>query len=323
MNFANNLHYLRKRDKVTQEELAEKLGVSRQSVSKWETGEAYPETDKLIALCDIFNVSLDDIVRNDMTATESEEPAPAAPQPSAEEKDGYIAHMNKFSVQIAVGVCLILFGVGVCVALSGSGNLVPGSRELFDVLGAIAVIAFVAVAVFLFIIAGIGHDNYRKQHALIPVIYSEERVRAFEKRFAITMASLISGILIDVVMLVIASYLIEAIFSAEPTSSDTASCFAVAAFLIILSFLVGGIVYCGIQHTKYHVEEYNKEAQEELHPSAGQKLKDGICGVIMLTMTAIFLLLGFIWGIWHPGWVVFPIGGILCAIVSVIFSVKK
>lgn len=323
MNFANNLHYLRKRDKVTQEDLAERLGVSRQSVSKWETGEAYPETDKLIALCDIFGVSLDDMMRSDMTGTENEEPTPDSPQPSAEEKDGYIAHMNRFSAQIALGVFLILFGVGACAGLSGAGNLLSGSRELFDVLGAIAVIVFVAIAVFLFIFAGIRHDSYRKQHTEIPVIYTEQQVRAFEKRFAITMASLIAGILIDVILLIIASYLIEAIYSAEPSYSDSANCFATAAFFVILASLVSGIVYCGIQHTKYHVEEYNKQNAEELHPSASQKLKEGICGAIMLTATAVFLLLGFIWGIWHPGWVVFPIGGILCAIVSTIFAARK
>jgi len=65
MSFSENLHYLRKRDKVTQEELADKLGVSRQSVSKWETGEAYPETDKLLLLCDLFGVSLDGLMRGD------------------------------------------------------------------------------------------------------------------------------------------------------------------------------------------------------------------------------------------------------------------
>ena len=54
MSFSENLQYLRKRDRITQEELADKIGVSRQSVSKWETGEAYPETDKLIVLCDMF-----------------------------------------------------------------------------------------------------------------------------------------------------------------------------------------------------------------------------------------------------------------------------
>ena len=67
MSFADNLQYLRKKNKITQEELAEELNLSRQSVSKWETGEAYPETDKLIALCDIFGVTLDELLRGDLT----------------------------------------------------------------------------------------------------------------------------------------------------------------------------------------------------------------------------------------------------------------
>lgn len=67
MSFAENLQYLRKKNKITQEELAEELNLSRQSISKWETGEAYPETDKLIILCDKFNVTLDELLRGDVT----------------------------------------------------------------------------------------------------------------------------------------------------------------------------------------------------------------------------------------------------------------
>ncbi|MGN0814309.1 MAG: helix-turn-helix domain-containing protein [Candidatus Coproplasma sp.] len=67
MSFAENLQYLRKRDRITQEELADYLQVSRQSISKWETGEAYPETEKLFALCDKFEVSLDALLRGNLT----------------------------------------------------------------------------------------------------------------------------------------------------------------------------------------------------------------------------------------------------------------
>ena len=52
MSFADNLVYLRQHYGVTQEGLAEQLGVSRQTVSKWEAGTNYPEMDKLLALCD-------------------------------------------------------------------------------------------------------------------------------------------------------------------------------------------------------------------------------------------------------------------------------
>ncbi|MGN0818312.1 MAG: helix-turn-helix domain-containing protein [Candidatus Coproplasma sp.] len=72
MSFAENLQFLRKRNKITQEELADYLQVSRQSVSKWETGEAYPETEKLIMLCDKFGVSLDELLRGDVTIQSDE-----------------------------------------------------------------------------------------------------------------------------------------------------------------------------------------------------------------------------------------------------------
>lgn len=85
MSFCDNLQYLRKRDKITQEELAEKLQVSRQSVSKWETGEAYPETEKIIALCDIFDVTMDCLMRGDVAASAKTEPRQSAAADTEEE----------------------------------------------------------------------------------------------------------------------------------------------------------------------------------------------------------------------------------------------
>jgi transcriptional regulator with XRE-family HTH domain len=71
MALSDNLQYLRKKHKMTQEELAEGIGVTRQSVSKWETGEAYPDTDKLILLCEKFDISIDELVRGDVCERDS------------------------------------------------------------------------------------------------------------------------------------------------------------------------------------------------------------------------------------------------------------
>ena len=67
MMFSQNLQYLRKEKNMTQEQLAEKLEVSRQAVSKWEAGAAYPEMDKIFILSDIFSISLDKLLRQDLT----------------------------------------------------------------------------------------------------------------------------------------------------------------------------------------------------------------------------------------------------------------
>ena len=67
MNFASNLQKLRKDKNMSQEALAEKLDVTRQSVSKWESGVTYPEMDKLISICKIFNVDMDTLVNGDVS----------------------------------------------------------------------------------------------------------------------------------------------------------------------------------------------------------------------------------------------------------------
>ena len=66
MFFASNLQKLRKEKNMSQEALAEKLDVTRQSVSKWESGASYPEMDKLISICKIFNVDMDTLVNGDV-----------------------------------------------------------------------------------------------------------------------------------------------------------------------------------------------------------------------------------------------------------------
>lgn len=71
MKFGENLKILRTKSKISQEELAEKVGVSRQSVSKWECQESYPEMDNILKLCEIFKCKLNDIVHEDMVDLDS------------------------------------------------------------------------------------------------------------------------------------------------------------------------------------------------------------------------------------------------------------
>lgn len=66
MNFSEKLHILRKEKRLSQEGLAEKLNVSRQAVSKWESGQSFPELDKIIILSDIFSVTVDELVKDNI-----------------------------------------------------------------------------------------------------------------------------------------------------------------------------------------------------------------------------------------------------------------
>ena len=72
MNLGENLKNLRKEKNLSQEQLAKMLNVSRQAVSKWESGKTYPDIDNLILLRDIFNVTLDDLIVNESKIKDEE-----------------------------------------------------------------------------------------------------------------------------------------------------------------------------------------------------------------------------------------------------------
>ena len=71
MKFGENLYNLRKSAKMSQDKLAEKMNVSRQSVSKWENGESYPEMEKIMKLCSIFHCKINDLVHENMIDIDS------------------------------------------------------------------------------------------------------------------------------------------------------------------------------------------------------------------------------------------------------------
>ncbi len=84
--FGNYLFELRRKKGMTQQELADELGVTNKAVSNWETGETFPETKQLIPLADIFGVSVDDLLRGRESAAETKSPLSAQEQ-TAEKRE--------------------------------------------------------------------------------------------------------------------------------------------------------------------------------------------------------------------------------------------
>jgi len=86
IEIANRLVELRKKNNLSQEELAAKLGLSRQAVSKWERAEASPDTDNLICLAKIYNISLDELLQNAAAVEEIVNAERAAPESANKEE---------------------------------------------------------------------------------------------------------------------------------------------------------------------------------------------------------------------------------------------
>ena len=77
MAFSDNLQFLRTHRGQTQEQLAEMLEVSRQSVSKWESAQSYPEMDTILRICDLYQVNLDTLMRGSVEDSLVEDTAPS------------------------------------------------------------------------------------------------------------------------------------------------------------------------------------------------------------------------------------------------------
>ena len=95
MSFAENLQTIRKNNQLSQEELAEMLGVSRQAVSKWELGEGYPEVEKLIILSNKLNVSLDSFMGGSIPKNEPQGSSRSGIIRIVSPKEGVIMDVSK------------------------------------------------------------------------------------------------------------------------------------------------------------------------------------------------------------------------------------
>ena len=116
MSFSENLQFLRDRAGLTQEQLAERLEVSRQSVSKWESAASYPEMEKLLLMCDLFHTDLDTLLRGDARESCHDQSLKA---PSRRKR---INRGRVFSIIVLVATVLYLaVGFGLMIAGSSLG----------------------------------------------------------------------------------------------------------------------------------------------------------------------------------------------------------
>lgn len=121
MSFRDNLLYLRDSRNMTQEHLAMLLGVTRQAVSKWEAGASTPDMDKLVRLCEIFEVDLDEMIRGDVTARTVNQALAIPDDAPVSDVPGYDPHMRSRALFVAGAVAFLVFGVGSVVVLVRDG----------------------------------------------------------------------------------------------------------------------------------------------------------------------------------------------------------
>lgn len=290
MSFGENLQFYRKRNDITQEQLAEQMSVSRQTISKWESENSYPEMEKLLQLCDMFGCTMDVLLRGNVQESLQEDTM------------GYDRHMNQFSVKIVAGIGVILFGL--ILQILGEAFQKP---DYF----VNTIFLFVAMTGILIIIeGGMQHSRFAKKHPHINPFYKEEELELAENRFRVR---IIAGIGI-----LFAGALAAAMSEGFPVPAGCTKEIYDSVPMFFFTVGICTIVYAGMQKSKYNVEEYNKEN------SSVKSRKDQLvavwCGCIMIMATILFFIAGLGYEMWEKCWIAYPIGGMLCGIVTLILN---
>lgn len=171
MKFGENLQKLRKEKGISQEQLAEQLGVTRQSVSKWESGNSYPEMDKLVTICQIFDCDLDSLINKDIMQENSKQEATSIVKIMISEVTTYIKktiqlleqNSLKEIIKIIAQVLIIIFVIclfripfsliedTISNIFYGSNNIISNFFIRFWHFLFAAGYAFLAIAAFLYI----------------------------------------------------------------------------------------------------------------------------------------------------------------------------
>ena len=289
MTFGENLQFLRKRRGMTQEELAEKMDVSRQSVSKWESNAAYPEMDAILRLCDLFSCDMDTLLRGDVSRRFGEDAA------------AYDQHMNRFSAAIAAGVALVLLGVIFSMLLvCFFANEMAGGMVFF---------LFLIFAVIIFIVSGMNHDIFTRQHPGFVPCYTKEEMDRFERRFPFLIAVPVALILLGLVVMIPMAMRSPARLNQEQWEALCAS-----VFLLCVTISASTLTWAGIQHSKYGFPE------EKMTPA--ERRVGRVWGFGMVAATALYVGLGLGLDLWkQAAAVIYTVAALLCVAVTIL--VKK
>ena len=198
--FSENLKKIRKDNNLSQEQLADELGVSRQAISKWESAAAYPEMDKIITLCDRFNLNLDDLLPKDIREVKGEEESKKNINKYVDDFLNFITTtINMFSSMTFKSKCKCLFEQAVIMfilfivsfvlgqiglsVINGLHNILPGSiyYAIFSIIQTIfyllCLIASIIIIIHIFKTRYLDYYENVKKETKVEENKSEKEVK--------------------------------------------------------------------------------------------------------------------------------------------------
>ncbi len=314
MILADKIINLRKKNGWSQEELAEKMNVSRQSVSKWESAQSVPDLGKILQLSSLFGVTTDYLLKDEMENEEFADDTYSDPikKVTLKEANEFLELREKDSKKIALATFACIISPICLIFLTSASELkILGiSENTACAIGLGVLLLLVSIAVCVFLSCGFRNSPYEflekgdfeTEYGVIGM------VREKKKSFHNTYAKLnIFGTCLCVISPI--PLLVASLSEKE---------FLSVIMLCLLLFLVGigviSFIVAGIQH-----ESMQKLLKEGDFSEKGKK-KERAETVYWLLATAIYLSWSFISSDWHMTWIVWPIAAVIYPIYHMIYE---
>ncbi|MCD7859653.1 MAG: helix-turn-helix domain-containing protein [Firmicutes bacterium] len=325
MILSEKLLTLRTRAGLSQEELAEKLDVSRQSISKWENGSSIPGIDKILEIAKLYGVSTDYLLKDELEELPDEVVADVyRPMPvrevSAEEANEYLAAIHAAAQRIALGVSLCILSPAAMLVLVGLYQLghIFASEDIAGGVGCGVLLAIVAVAVVLFITNGmrleeydyLENEEFRLAYGVAGIVEKQER--AFRPAYYRGIAFGAALCVLSCVPIVIAGA------AQAPEGICTCMC---ALLLAVVALGVNVLVRVCIRWGGY-----NRLLQRGDYTPAKKRENNALeafAGAYWAIVAGIYLAISFAYMNWHISWVIWPIASGVFALIRAIFSATR
>ena len=317
MILADKIISLRKKLGWSQEQLAQELGVSRQSVSKWESAMSIPELDKIIMMSNLFGVSTDYLLKDELA---EESPAEGNAYDASEgrlvtleEANIYMEESKASGQKIAVAVLMYIVSPILLIFMSGLSEIGKISEGLGAGIGVATLLSLIAVATIISILYGLRLGKFEYfEREMITLQYGvkgvvEKKKEAFEQKYQTSIAVAVAIIILSVIPLVVGGCLEVAEMVEICLLCLMMACIAVAVFVIVRVSYVWGSYQKLLQEC-----DYTKDNK------AFNKKYEAFSGAYWCITTAIYLGISFIWNNWHISWVVWPVAGVLFGAITAI-----
>lgn len=313
MILAEKIARLRKRNGWSQEELAEKMNVSRQAVSKWESAQTVPDLEKILMLGDLFGVTTDYLLKDEIESEEfsSGGEDSAVRRLTLAEANEYLAWEEKSSLRIAAATFLCVFSPIPLVFLAGAAEAAKyGVTENMATLAGITMLfLLIAAAVAVFISCGFKSEPYKfLEKEMFDTEYGvtgmvSERQKAYRPTY-------VRCNIIGIVLCVLSPVPVVA---GAMTGDEFLTVVTVCVLLLLVAvgaaFLVAaGVRWSGMQKILQSGDYAPAEKKRNEREAA-------LSAVYWTLATAVYLAWSFSTGGWKETWIVWPVAGVLYAAV--------